>query len=350
MKNSFTVVFVIGVLLTAIPALAQHSHVDVCEQYGRVVCVGQEFDPYVPSIYWQVQREDCRTPQTVGLIKNLSVPKSQPFPALWIIQSELGEGALTELIDRREPDHRVYVFTEDLSTPQCSNSKEWKFGSAVQVTYKADNDTDHRWNAQLGVCDGTNVTFSNKRYFSHEPIVAELSAIYGELYTHPWVSDEVKGRTYYVFESDHRAFRARIAGVMNAILGQLLLSDEVQPEQPPVYSPDNPQPDLDENDIILDQDSWQNVYPDGATYCQAELRGLNLVKVKFGLKQADRVVIFHALTLPTTVVNDWNDWTRGGPPIDLAENFLEYMFTNEHDPGDNTDVWTARVWIPGYNQ
>ncbi len=238
----------------------------------------------------------------------------------------------------------VFSSLQENTYAACSG-KEWSLGRAVQVSYQEDNDAEHRYKAQFGTCVDDDVEFTNPQYFASSPSTTELSEFYGTLHDEVWLSVPEKSRAYYVLEEDWRNDRTKIV-VTSVIAPLLLLNNNDIPLTPTVYTPDNPNPAAEtETPVDLTDKSWQKMYEDGETFCQVSLRSDGTIKIKFCIISGSQAIVFNVEKniLPPT------NWMRGEAPLDLSTTFPEYTFKNEMDPGDNEDVWTAQVLIPGYN-
>jgi hypothetical protein len=226
---------------------------------------------------------------------------------------------------------------------------EWSLGRAIQVapTFST-NPKWPKWKAKLGVCRGGDVSFIQDAYFQHAaPTPEQLTAAFGEaVHAKPWHAVPEKQRTFYVFGADYEAEMSHRGAFVSSVILPLLLTEkrEIGPG-PTTYTPENPNGTA-ANDpaLTLSEDAWQRTYPVGAIYCQVNVR-LGGAKVKFGQRISDTIVRWFDIRYDIPV--DPN-WSAGLAPFDLSAIFPGYVFKNAQYPGDDQDIWTARVLIPGY--
>lgn len=238
---------------------------------------------------------------------------------------------------------------------------EWELGRAIQVApTNSSNSKWPKWKGKLGKCVSGEVSFSTEAYFNSFPSASALYSAFGtQVHADLWYNVSEKSRTYFVFESDWQKWndekeKKNIAGTMSAINSFLLSSTNnvSAPSDPNMYpsnlayTPDNPNPYINEGNLSLSTNSWQKrEYVTGEMYAQIEVRNDGTAKMKFGkLIDASTVQWFDVRkNIPVS-----GDWYVGITPFILSDMFTGYIFKDAFYPGDDRDIWAARIFIPGY--
>lgn len=131
-----------------------------------------------------------------------------------------------------------------------------------------------------------------------------------------------------------------------------------------IYTPSNPNPGTvaSEESYYVKAKHWQIAvagYKTGDSFVQVKPKtredGNLKGKTKFSKLVANpgdnseylrdeypwKAVPFHHDNVPIP-----KDWVRGEAPFSLSQEFSEYTFQRERDPGDEREVWTALVILP----
>jgi hypothetical protein len=230
--------------------------------------------------------------------------------------------------------------------------KEWELGRALQVTPTGSTNFKDwpLWKVKLGTCVGDSIVFSKQYYYNVKPTSKELSASFGQsVHDDVWHAIPEKQRTFYVFQSDWNAWHKRLQGRLATISAINFLLTKTPERQPGpgnlAYTPDNPSPTAENESVLtLSQKAWQRMYREGENYVQIQVRA-DGAKIKFGQRiNTDQVKFFDVrYQIPVSI-----DWYEGITPFILSDMFPGYIFKDEMYPGDEQDIWTARVFIPGY--
>ncbi len=221
----------------------------------------------------------------------------------------------------------------------------WRLGTAIQVApTNSQNPNWPKWKAKLGSCEDGNVAFVSHVYFEDQPDASALSAAFNVIiHDKPVYHDEAKNRTFFVYENDWQNDWQKRHNIIS-VINLLLLSDSAQNSGTIAYTPDSPADITEEDQLILDTHSWQKMYPVGSLFCQVQNRG-GSANVKFGRRVSDDVVQW--FDIRSDIAIDEN-WSYGMRPFDLNAAFPQYLFREELCPNDDRDIWTARVYVPGY--
>lgn len=230
----------------------------------------------------------------------------------------------------------------------CESGKEWELGRAIQVapTFTKNKEWP-AWKAKLGECVGESVVFSQQCYFYTKPNAEDLVTCFGDqIHEVPWHVVPEKERTFYAFQSDWNAWYKKRLTTINMV--NLLLLKKPERQSGPgnlAYTPDKPNPtSKNEHVLTLKHDSWQNMYAVGEMYAQISVRE-DGAKMKIGQRINAHQVKFFDVRYQIPVNKDWH---QGTAPFVLSDMFPGYIFKDGHYPGDDDDIWTARVFVPGY--
>ena len=241
----------------------------------------------------------------------------------------------------------ICMFTFNLAVAGECPGKEWSLGRAIEVI---PTDNESLWKAKLGKCVNGRIVFSSPNHFNAQPTVAELNKVFHTVvHAKSWHEVPAKKRVYYVFEDDWQKWRRKIDGVRPAIISFLLTSSRSHPgPNALVYTPEHPNPKAkNEEVLVLSDGAWQRrAYRIGELYAQIQVRAAG-GKMKIGQRiDADHVKFFDVrYDIPVDP-----SWCPGSAPFNLKELFPGYVFKHEFYPDDEDgrDVWSARVFIPGY--
>ena len=328
---------------------------------GRAITVVKESRPETNtthSIYYSY----CRNGEVKTRLEGI-YGINPPFST---IQYEAGE-LLHEDIWLQDKQKIVYVYKSDWILKyknQNCKGKEWSLGRVIEVGPRGVDDSGYRiWKAKLGVCDNTTPKFVSslhwQQWYEDPDIFLHINMEFGEpepgydeahgelIHTEPWFVDEEKNRTYYVFESDwqkwHKQRQLAAITAINSLLLKKLSSQHGPGEL--AYTPDNPSPTAKNESILtLTDTAWQRVYKVGEMYAQIEVRA-DGAKIKFGQRININHVKFFDIRYKIPVSADWHPGTA---PFILSDMFPGYIFKDEFYPEDEKDIWTARMFIPGY--